>query len=216
MVRLLVVAIFVGVLSITALSQREARAARFDFVAPTEVNVNTGELGIGIGTAAWGLVVATDATIPLVDLENAIVTFSLNDPRITYEPMVVNETFFGPLLPGEVAGYANASTVVDNTSLIGLLKSGETLKFPVTGLLSYGLTFPRNHTGTAELDYSLQIGDQIVQFTTVFTFLPSLPNDYWLVVVGGERISSETVVPEPGTLTLALTATLLATASRPH
>ncbi len=180
-------------------------AVTFDFIAPNNVYLNQDALGPGIGTSAWGLLVATDSTITLGDLQSAVVIGSIDSSDVTFNNnQPFNETFFAPLLPGEVAGYVSPGPVVDNSSLLSLLNPGETIKNSDVGLTGISLSYPNDFLGTVDFNYELILGDQSVEFTTQLHFVPNLPDGLWYEITDGTRLTSTAVsaVPIPSALWL--------------
>lgn len=187
-----------------------ASAARFDFIAPSSVNINQGAIN-NIGTTTWGLLIATEDTITLQDLENVIVSVSFDNPNVAWgggDKCCVNKDDYAPLLPGEVAGTVAMGPITDNSSLLALLDEGETLKIPdqLGGrFFLISLDFTDDFLGVVNMDYNFKFpnDNENVKFTTQLNFVPSLPNGAWWEITEGVRLTS-TNVPAPPAIWLLL------------
>ncbi len=187
-----VVVCFISLAVVLAIPQ--GAEAAFDLIVPLEVNLNG-----GAGTGGWGWIVATTDTLSLADLNGAVCTGTFDGVATVSELHLISQGLWGPLLPGEVAGYSSA---LNSGAFTPLLNAGETLKDPTLG--SYQITMfitPSGATGTEILNASVTIGSQVVHYVTRVNFVDADPG--WQSIKLGQRLSSTPVVPAPGAVLLA-------------
>ena len=183
-----------------------ATAIPFDYVAPTKVYFNQSQLGIGIGTPFWGLLVAKNNDLTLDILQNAVVNASIDNPslKLFHSNSFMNLHLYAPLLTGDVAGYSSAGPVTNSSVLLSYLNTSESLKYADGQIEGLGILFEQGWLGKANLNYEIIIGSQHVKFTTELNFVNKLHDDLWVEVTEGTRLSSKDVVSVPISSTLGL------------
>lgn len=151
-------------------STESAIAKEFDIIVPAEVNVSSTS-NVGLGTGAWGLLVATSEALTLTDLDDAFLTAEIDDPAVTVAVGLFsnpgrfyNTGFYAPLNPQEAAG----AIFIGNLEFLQLLAPGEAVKDQATQAQVYGLSlsWPANHTSVATLDLSVQMGNHLAEYST--------------------------------------------------
>jgi hypothetical protein len=207
-----------GVLLIFVAAVR-AEATPFALIVPSAITFNTAE-GVGgvSGEAFAGWLAATDVPIDFSPSASASVApgtvgiVASDIAAITAYNTLIIEPFAMPLTTGEVVTCGTSQTA--GTELFGaeLLPSEQTASCSDLGLLyNTTLSWPTGFTGSATLDFTFAIDQDVAQYSMLATFVDA-SSDPLVTITSAQRVSSvfdptfvpppPTGVPEPSTLAL--------------
>lgn len=186
--------IVIGMIALVSLVPQRADCLPFDIIVPQKVELLSNGLNSGVGLSGWGWIAATDDTLSLSDMQDAVLNASIDDPLVQVGGFgFSNPQNAAPLAPGEVAGHSTPFNGVFN----GFLQPGESLHNAV-GFWQASFLFPAGYTGTTLLTGTVALGVDTVTFTSLLVFDSFSTN---VTIIEGQRLSSSPV-PEPATLLL--------------